>query len=65
MESVNNLVQQYAAKENADVSEISFAVQLAATEPKLRVFHVRFKGHNIKAGVIWLKDLCQLRELSL
>ena len=39
--------------------------QLASTEPKLRVFQGQFKGHKIKTGVIWLKDLCQLCELSL
>ena len=65
MESLNNLVQQYAAKQNSDLSEISFTVQLAATEPELRVFQGRLKGHKVKTGVIWLKDLCQLCELSL
>ena len=65
MESVNHLVTQYAAKQSADLSEISFAVQLAATEPKFRVFQGQFKRHKIKTGVIWLKDLCQLCELSL
>ena len=65
MESVNNVVQQYAAKQNADFEKISFTVQLAAAEPKLRVFQGRFKGHKIKTGVIWPKDLCQLCELSL
>ena len=56
---------QHAAKQNADLSQISFTVQLAATEPKLRVFQGQFKGHNIRTRVIWLKDLCQLCELSL
>ena len=65
MESVNNLVQGYAAKQNADFSETSFTVQLAAAEPKLRVFQGRIKGRKIKTGVILLKDLCQLCELSL
>ena len=64
-ESVHHLVTQYAAKQNAAWSKISFTVQLAATEPKLRVFQGQFKRHNIKTGVIWLKDLCQLCELSL
>ena len=62
---VNNLVTQYAARQNADLSEISFTVQLAATEPKLRVFRGQFKRHKIKTGVIWLKGLCQLCQLSL
>ena len=65
MESVNHLVTQYAAKQNEDLSGISFTVQLAATEPKLRVFQGQFKRHKIRIGVIWLKDLCQLCELSL
>ena len=63
MVSVNHLVTQYAAKQNANLSEISFTVQLAATEPKLRVFQGQL--HKIRTGVIWLKDLCQLCELSL
>ena len=65
MESVHHLVTQYAAKQSADWSEMSFTVQLAATEPKLRVFQGHFKRHKIKTGVIWLKDLRQLCELSL
>ena len=65
MESVNHLVTQYAAKQSADWSEISFSVQLAATEPKLRVFQGQFKRRKIKTLVIWLQDLCQLCELSL
>ena len=65
MESVHHLVTQYAAKQSADWSDISFTVQLAATEPKLRVFRGQIKRHKIKTGVIWLKDLCQLCELSL
>ena len=65
MESVHHLVTQHAAKQSADWSDISFTVQLAATEPKLRVFQGPFKRHKIKTGVIWLKDLCQLCELSL
>ena len=35
MESVHHLVTQYAVKQSADWSEISFTVQLAATGPKL------------------------------
>ena len=65
MGSVNHLVTQYAANQNADLSEISFTVQLAAAEPKLRVFQGQFKRHKIRTGVIWLKDLWQLCELSL
>ena len=65
MESVKQLVTQYAAKQNADVSEISFIVQLAATGPKLQVFQGQIKRHKIRTGVSWLKDLCQLCELSL
>ena len=65
MESVNHLVTQYAAKQSADLLDISFTVQLAATEPKLRVFQGQFKRRKIRTGVIWLKDLCQLCELSL
>ena len=65
MKSVNHLVTQYAAMRYADLSEISFTVQLAATEPKLRVFQGHFKRHKIRTGVIWLKDLCQLCELPL
>ena len=64
MESVNHLVTQYAAS-TADLSEIAFTVQLAATEPKLRVFQGQFKRRKTRTGVIWLKDLCQLCELSL
>ena len=56
---------QHAAKQSADWSDISFTVQLAATEPKLRVFQGQFKRHKIKTGVIWLKGLCQLCGLSL
>ena len=52
MESVNHLVTQYAAKQNADLSEITFTVQLAATEPKLRVFQGQFKRRKIRIGVI-------------
>ena len=58
MESVSHLVTQYAAKQNADSPEISFTVQLAATEPKFRVFQGQFTRHKIRTGVIWLKDLC-------
>ena len=65
MESVHHPATQYAAKQSADCSDISFTVQLAATEPKLRVFQGQYKRHKIKTGVIWLKDLCQLCELSL
>ena len=36
MGSINHLVRQYAAKQAGDMSEISFTVQLAATEPKLK-----------------------------
>ena len=65
MDSVNHLVTQYAAKQNADLSKISFTVQLAATEPKLRVFQGQFRRRKIRTAVIWLKELCQLCELSL
>ena len=65
MESVNHLVTQYAAKQSADLLDISFTVQLAATEPKLRVFQGQFKRRKTRTGVIWLKDLSQLCELSL
>ena len=65
MEYVHHLVTQYAAKQSAGWSEISFTVQLAATGPKLRVFQGQFKRHRIQTGVIWLKDLCQPCELSL
>ena len=41
MESGNHLVQQYAAKQSADISDMSFTVQFAATEPKLKVFQGR------------------------
>ena len=58
--SVDHLVQQYAAKQSADISDISLTVQLAATEPKLRVFQRRFNRHKTITGIIWLKDLCQL-----
>ena len=60
MESANHLVTQYAANQNADLSAISFTVQLAATEPKLRAFQGQFKRRKIRTAVIWLKDLCQL-----
>ena len=65
MESVNRLVTLYAAKQNADLSEISFTVQLAASEPKLRMFQGQFKRHKSQIGVIWLNFLRQLCELSL
>ena len=65
MVSVSHFVTRYAAKQNADFSEISFTVHLAATEPKLRVFQGQFRRHKIRTGVIWLRDLCQLCELSL
>ena len=65
IESANHLVTQYAAKQDADLSEISSTVQLAATEPKFCVFQGHFKRHKIRTGVIWLKDLCQLCELPL
>ena len=38
MESVHHLATQYAAKQSADWSDMSFTAQLAATEPELRVF---------------------------
>ena len=65
VESVNHLVTQYAAKQNADLPEISLTVQLAATEPKLQAFQGQFKRHKIRTGVTWLKDLCRLCDLSL
>ena len=65
MESANHLVTQHAAKQNVDLSEISFIVQLADREPKLRALQGQFKGHKIDAGVIWLKDLRQLCEQPL
>ena len=36
MESVSHLATQYAGKQSADWSEISFTVQLAATEPRFK-----------------------------
>ena len=65
MGSAKHLVQQYAATQAGDLSNISFTVQLAATAPKLRVLEGRFKRHRIRAGVIWLRDLCQICELLL
>ena len=65
MESVHHLASQYAAKQSAYWSDISFTVQLAATEPKIRVFQRQFKRHKIRRGVFNLEDLCQLCELFL
>ena len=36
MESVKDLVHQYASKEAEEVEQIAFKVQLHATEPELR-----------------------------
>ena len=65
MGSVHHLATEYAARQSADWSDISFTVQFAATKPKLRVLQGQFKRHKIRTGVIWLKVLCQLCELSL
>ena len=48
LESVHHLVTQYASKQSADWSEISFTVELAATEPKLRVFQGQIKNTRSK-----------------
>ena len=56
MESVHHLATQ--------IGQI-FHSLYSWTEPRLRVFQGQFKKHKIKTGVIWLKDLCQLCELSL
>ena len=57
MESVNHLVKQHAARQNAGLTEISFTVQLAATEPKLPVLQRQFKRHKIRTG-----DICHLAQ---
>ena len=48
MDYVRHLVQQYAAKQAGDLSDVIFTVQLTATEPKLRVFQRRFKRHRTR-----------------
>ena len=65
MESIHHLVTQYAAKQSADLSEVSLTVNMAATESKFQMIQERFERLKIRTGVIWLKDLCQLCELSL
>ena len=65
MMAANQLIDSYAHTQTTEFNMIKFAVQLGASEPKLRVFQGSYKRNKSKTGTIFLKDLSRICQLSL
>eukprot|EP00439_Symbiodinium_sp_Y106_P057401 s2246_g8.t1 len=65
MQTINHLIDSYAALQSTEFNKIKFTVQLGASEPKLRIFQGSYKCHKSKTGTIFLKDLSRICQLSL